>query len=184
MVLKSMFSRGVLYRQGWERQGLNRQDIDIGHVYMCMYENLHDIIETFRWYTQIHVACTDGTQINLRKRSLVKTRSTSNQSSKPCTVLQYPSQAKSGLYRHSHDTCKYMWLVDSCGRISRPRILPRLWLSTLNEGARHDIFLHKPCRQRSPRLRCLYEAQAPVTPSTHDTSDTPNVTGEGHPRAP
>jgi len=35
---------------------------------------------------------TDSTQINLNKRSLVKPRSTSNQSSKLCIVLQYPSR--------------------------------------------------------------------------------------------
>jgi len=35
---------------------------------------------------------TDSTQINLNKKSLVNPRSTSSQSSQPCTVLQYPSR--------------------------------------------------------------------------------------------
>jgi len=35
---------------------------------------------------------TDSTQINLNKTSSGNPRSTSNQSSKPCTVLQYPSR--------------------------------------------------------------------------------------------
>jgi len=35
---------------------------------------------------------TDSTQINLNKKSSENPRSTANQSSEPCTVLQYPSR--------------------------------------------------------------------------------------------
>ena len=53
-------------------------------------------------------------KINLNKKSLVNPRSTSNQSSKPCTVLQYPSDKKS--------MCLYLCLfghIVSHGKITR-----------------------------------------------------------------
>jgi len=47
---------------------------------------------------------TDSTQINLNTQSSGNPRSTSNQSSKPCTVLQYPSRrARYSIYHIKHD---------------------------------------------------------------------------------
>ena len=48
-----------------------------------------------------------STQINLNKRSLVNPKSTSNQSSKNCTVAQYTSQRRAALTGHCEESGKW-----------------------------------------------------------------------------
>ena len=46
------------------------------------------------------LTCRDSTQINLNKTNSGNPRSTSNQSSKPCTVIQYPSRKARQLHAY------------------------------------------------------------------------------------
>jgi len=80
------------------------------HLYMCIYVYTHTYMCIYV-YTHIHLI-TQNTQINLNKRKLVNPKSTSNQPSKPCTVLQYPSR-KTCLYTHIHVyICVYTQISD------------------------------------------------------------------------